>query len=199
MHDSLTQAQEPTITLAPDTMQVQKAAAEPTHVIRMNAKPWAEWIIRRELLWLALLSPFFLFPNRAIMLLCLAALLVLWSARHLALGYFVPPTALDWPIALLVAMLPVSLFATFSVDYSLPKVSGLLFGVALYYAIVQWSSSNQRLHRVVELLVVGGGLILALFGLVGTNWMAKWPAFDNLTALLPQLIRGLPGAENGLH
>src|SRR5437870_1370568 len=107
----------------------------------LSVRGVAEWIVRRELLWLALLSPLFLFPSKG-WALVVGVLPVLWIARYIARGRYLPRTPLDWPIALLAAMVPVSLFATFSIEYSLGKVLGLLFGIALYYALIEVGSAE---------------------------------------------------------
>jgi hypothetical protein len=124
-----------------DSIETSKQTSITHYALRITH---FEWVVRRELLWLALLAPFFLFPDRR-WALVLAALPTLWIARRIARGRFLPRTPLDWPIALLVVMVLVSLFATFSVEYSLGKVLGLLFGVALYYALVEWADTDQSM------------------------------------------------------
>src|SRR5438046_522040 len=69
----------------------------------------AEWITRGQLVWLAILSPFLLFPDRRWAWLALAVP-GLWIVRYMARGRFLPSTPLDWPIALLMAMVAISLF-----------------------------------------------------------------------------------------
>jgi hypothetical protein len=76
--------------------------------VRSRIKVVAELLVKTELLWLALLSPFFLFPTPE-RVWALAALPILWVARRIARGRFVPRTPLDWAIALLLLMVLVSL------------------------------------------------------------------------------------------
>jgi putative inorganic carbon (HCO3(-)) transporter len=157
----------------------------------------AEWLVRTELLWLALLSPVFLFPAPPYAV-ALLAVLVLWGARLLARNRLLPPTPLDWILALLALMTLVSLYATFDVGFSAAKVTGVIFGIALFYAIVEWSSRGERLKW-----TLGGyvllGTMLAGVGLLGTDWVNKLPVLKQLGEQLPSFIRGLPGAEGGIH
>lgn len=169
---------------------------------RTNIRPLqqtAKRIVQFELLLLMLLSPFYLFPQPGLLTaLALVALPLLWIIRWIANGYFVPRTPLDWPICLLMVMIMVSLFVTYDPVLSLAKITGLLFGIAAYYAIVDWVKDAQQL----KLALIGysmAGLGLALLGLVGTHWVSKFSLLASLQEKLPALIRGLPGAENGIH
>ncbi len=107
-------------------------------------------------------------------------------------------TPLDWPVALLMLMMLVSLWATFDVRFSLPKVVGLVLSVAAYYVTVASLRDEQRLVRVVA-LYFGMGTAVAMLGLLGTNWLFKNPLLSSVVDSLPRLIRGLPGAAEGFH
>ena len=90
---------------------------------------------------------------------------LLWVCRWVARGHPVVRTPLDWPILLLLVQVLVSLYATFDVAFSLPKIAGVVLGVAVYYAMAQHVTSDRRLKWAVSLFVVGGGVGLAAFGL----------------------------------
>jgi len=164
---------------------------------RSRIKVVAEWLVKTELLWLVLLSPFFLFPSpeRAW---SLAALPILWIARRIARGRFVSRTPLDWAIALLMLMVLVSLFATFDLSFSLGKIAGVLLGIGLYYALVEWASTPERLRWAVA-CYAAAGVALAVVGLLGADWISKFSGLSQITSRLPALVRGLPGAEGGIH
>jgi putative inorganic carbon (HCO3(-)) transporter len=169
------------------------------------ARTLAEAVVRTELLWLALLSPLFLFPNlsRPLALLALLALPALWVARRAARGRLLPSTPLDWPICLLLVMVLVSIFATFDLTLSFGKIMGLIFGVACYYALVDWASTSHRLMRLAQgYILAGAGLsTLALLGTdwSNTHWFGKLCGLGQFTQQFPQLMRGLPGAEGGFN
>lgn len=157
----------------------------------------ARWLVKTELLWLALVSPAFLFPSRAYAW-ALLALPLLWLARRVAHGRFLPPTPFDWTLVVMALMAAVSLYATFDIGFSLGKVTGLLFAFGVFYAVVEWASGGDRLK-----LALGGyvlaGVALAVVGLLGADWVNKLPVLRQFVDLIPVTIRGLPGAERGIH
>ncbi|HKP54383.1 MAG TPA: O-antigen ligase family protein [Chloroflexia bacterium] len=157
----------------------------------------AEWLVKTELLWLALLSPVFLFPAPPYAV-ALLAVPVLWGARWLARNRLLPPTPFDWILAPLALMTLVSLYATFDIGFSAAKVTGVIFGVALFYAIIEWSAGGGRLRWTLAGYTLLG-TVLAGVGLLGTDWVSKLPVLRQVGEQLPSFIRGLPGAEGGIH
>lgn len=156
-----------------------------------------EWIVRLELLWLAILSPFYLFPS-ATFALALLGVPLLWVARRVARGRFLPSTPFDWPLALIALMSLVSLYATFDIGFSLSKVAGLLFGIGVFYAVVDWVSNRPRMGWALAGYVLLGGALAAV-GLLGAGWVNKVPVLKEFGNVFPMLVQGLPGAENGIH
>ena len=74
----------------------------------------------------------------------------------------------------LLVMVAVSLYATFDVRFSLGKVSGVILGVLLFWAVTRWITTRERLALgLVAFLLADGGL--AVIGLLGTNWIDKFP------------------------
>jgi putative inorganic carbon (HCO3(-)) transporter len=120
------------------------------------------------------------------------------TIRALARRVVAIRTPLDWPIGLLLLMLPVSLWATFDVRLSLSKVIGLLLGMAIFYVTVAYVYDAKHLvHALTLYLCIGTGV--AALGLVGTRWLYKNPLLSDIVRRLPQWIRGLPGATAGFH
>ncbi len=107
-------------------------------------------------------------------------------------------TPLDWPIGLLVLMIPISLWASFDVRFSLPKAIGLLLGIVVFYATVWHVRDTGQLGRALVLYFSAGTGVAAL-ALVGTRWLHKYPLLSDIVQRLPQWIRGLPGAAEGFH
>lgn len=144
-------------------------------------------IVSVEGLFLALLLPAVLLMRPA---LAPALLLIplLWVARRLASGRFLPPTPLDGSLAILLTMVLVSLYATFDLAFSLPKVAGVLYGVALYYALVDAvDGSEGRLWLAVALFIAAGSGVAAI-GLFTTQWSVKVPLLAGITARLPTAV-----------
>lgn len=157
----------------------------------------AQVLTAGELLVLALVAPALLFPtpDRSLALLVLPGL---WLAARAATGGFAPRTPFDLSVLALLAMVLVSLFAAFDLANSLPKVAGLLWDVAVFYALVRWTTTPGRL-RLGLLGFAFAGAGLSLLGLAGIDWLVKWPALVPVIRLLPVLVRGLPGAEEGFQ
>jgi putative inorganic carbon (HCO3(-)) transporter len=157
----------------------------------------AAFIVHWELLILIVCSPAFLFPRLALLPLLLI-LPFLWICRWVARGHFIPRTPLDVPILLLLIMAQVSLYATYSIEQSLPKISGVLFGIGLFYALVE-RLNHERVLRTGTILFLLAGTGLSVLALVGTHWNRKLAWLNPLLDRLPPRITQLPGAEGGFH
>ena len=146
---------------------------------------------------LLLAAPFLLFPTplRSLALLVVPAL---WIMAWLATRRPLPNTPLNLPILLVLGMVLVSLYATFDVAFSLPKLAGMVLGVGMFYAFVQTSGARRGL-RIVTAIFLASGLGVAGLGLLGTRWFIKFDFLQPLLARLPFLIKGLPGANSGFH
>jgi putative inorganic carbon (HCO3(-)) transporter len=107
-------------------------------------------------------------------------------------------TPLDGPIGLLLLMVPISLWATFDIGFSLPKATCLLLGVAVFYATTEYARDLEHLHRaLVAFFSIGSGV--AALAILGTNWLYKAPLLADTVRQFPKWIRGLPGAAEGFH
>lgn len=144
-----------------------------------------------------LIAPALLFPTPTRVLLALLVPIA-WVCHWYLGGRLIPATPLNASIFVLLAMTLVSLAATFDSTFSLGKVSGVLLGVLLFWAATRWATTSDRLQLASAVfLLAGAGL--AVIGLMGTNWMDKFPLFAAVIDRLPRLIRGVPGAEEGFQ
>lgn len=84
-------------------------------------------------------------------------------------------TPLDVPILVLLGMLPVTLWATPLPDVTLPQVWRVLNGVVLYYVVVRWCTTPERLRLgLYGALLIGVGL--AAFAPFSVTWsVSKLP------------------------
>ena len=156
---------------------------------------WRAKIVKFIPLWLFILAPFLLFPS-PIRASALLGLPLLWLLNKWERGYFVRRTPFDWSIVLLLVMALISLYATFSIEFSLPKLSGLLFHIAIFYAVAETVKTRKGIERSTELyLLLGAGI--TGFSLTNTQWLFKVPFLKDLAARLPVLL-SLPGAEKGI-
>ncbi|HEY2325318.1 MAG TPA: O-antigen ligase family protein [Thermoanaerobaculia bacterium] len=156
-------------------------------------------IEKQELAALAVLAPFFLFPPVGRPLLTVILLLpCVWIFAAVRRESILPRTELNGSLALLVVMVLVSLFATYDVLFSAPKVLGVVFGIVLFFAIVRAIRGRATLENALDLFSLAGAA-LAIVGLLGTNWIDKMPLLRGVTAHLPAVIRGVPGQTEGFQ
>lgn len=113
-------------------------------------------------------------------------------------GRFIDATPLDLPVAIILVAVLVSSLRVEDLTHSLPKIAGILFAVALYYALVSFWGS-PRFLRVAVVLFLVGGVGFSILGLMGMPTF-KEKHLDLLMKIkdkLPHIDFGLPGAELG--
>ena len=155
------------------------------------------WVADRELLFVAALGPLFVFPIRYTPL---ALLLVvgLWLVRWAARGRLVPRQPLvNGCLLVLLAMLPLSLWASVDLSLSWPRLYQIVYGVALFYAL----SGTVRGERQARWFVTGLLAVvvaLCLVGVVGTDWarakLFALPLYRTLPAVITDQSR-FPGGS----
>lgn len=150
--------------------------------------------------WLILLlfAPAFLFmrPETSWLLLIFP---LLWGLRFLAKEKPFLLTPVNGLILLLAIQMLVSTYATYDIAVSLPKISGLLYALALFFAFSDLGKKTRG-------IVIGAGIVLAAglgmtgLGLLGTNWATtKITILNPVYALFPRLQEMLPGLIDGFH
>jgi putative inorganic carbon (HCO3(-)) transporter len=122
----------------------------------------------------------------------------LWVSRRIARGRFLPRTPLNVPMLLLALSILVSLYASFDVGYSLPKIAGMVLGLGVYAAVVD-HAADRPAWGLAAGAFLAGGVGVAMLGLLGTQWIHKFAIFEPILALLPPRLTGLPGAAEGFH
>jgi len=157
----------------------------------------ADLILQYEWIVLALIALPLLFPSPNLTLVLLV-LPILWSLHWWRSGSPFPRTALNLAMLLLALMVLVSLYATYSISFSLPKISGMLLGFGVFFMVVRFASSTEKWLYAIGFFLLAG-LVLAVLGLMGGSWPTKIPVIGQVGNALPQVIAGLPGAEAGFH
>ncbi|MFN2168429.1 MAG: O-antigen ligase family protein [Anaerolineae bacterium] len=160
----------------------------------------ARWLGSLEPGVVALAAPLLLFPTLrpGWTAAALGALALVWLAGWLGTGQPFPRSPLNVALLLLALTLPVGVWASTAPDLTLPKLTGLLLGLAAFRALVNGAGSPRSLDWATAVyLAVGLGLVAV--GLAGAFWTQKVPGLAPTLAQIPRLIRGLPGAERGVH
>jgi len=182
------------------------------------------WLDRLHWLWLGLAAPFMLFPSpkRSLAMLVVPAL---WFLRLIVVKRPPPPvvseaepssprkprsaicnpqsaipiTPLNLALLLLALMVLVSEWATFDLAYSLPKISGMVLGFGIFFAVAR-EGKTSRGWWLNLLAYLGMGIGVAALGVFGTRWATTKIVFlAPIVDRLPKLIAGLQGAESGFH
>jgi putative inorganic carbon (HCO3(-)) transporter len=135
-------------------------------------------------------------PSRSLALFVVPGL---WIVAWLAGREPLPRTPLNATLLLMFCMVLVSLWATYDIAVSLPKISGMVLGMGVFFAVAR-EAERPRGWILSLLAFLGIGLGIATLGVFGTSWLTfKITLFDPITARLPRFITGLQGAESGFH
>jgi putative inorganic carbon (HCO3(-)) transporter len=145
---------------------------------------WIEAAARLAILLLA--APVFLFPRRTWGALILIVP-VLWVVRWIRHGSPIPITPVSLPMLGLSLMLAVSLWATPDLEHSARKVIGLVYGIALFYALLDLGDAVSLWWPTALLLAMGSGIALVSF--LGTRWPVKFGILRSLVDAVPTGLR----------
>lgn len=173
------------------------------------------WLDRLHWLWLILATPFLLFPNpkrSPAMLVVPATWILHWflsrrknsnnsnnSPTQQDSRYPLPLTPLNGSLLLMALMVLVSIWATYDIAFSLPKLSGMVLGFGAFFAVVR-VGSQSRGWWLNFLIFLGMGTGVAGLGFLGTRWTTTKLDFLNpITTRFPMIFSNLPGAIGGFQ
>ena len=170
----------------------------------MNWKKSVAWL---EPFWVLAVAPILLLPGRflpsgfegVLVSWQLYALLILgvgWPIRRIAYGHFTRRTPLTIPIGLLLLWLPVNYWAAADKTLALDAVGYLLFGIALYFAFINWPPAEKRPQLIAWfILTMGFGLALTapFLSNLGLSSLYRLPG---ISPYLKQLADMTPGNIN---
>lgn len=166
--------------------------------MKLKATGLVRIIAGGEWLLVAAAAPLFLFPapERVPGLLVFPLLLAI---NGIVWRRVIPITPLNAPLLLLSIMMLVSLWATTDLAASLPKISGLLYGLLVFFVTVLYGQSRRGwLGALVLFCLMGMGI--AFISLLGTNWLVyKFEVFKPIVQRLPSFLAGLSGTAAGFH
>lgn len=155
-----------------------------------------------ELAVLLLVAPLVWFP-RPISPIALLLLPLAWLVRQRLTGTFFLPARHLGATAAFTCFVLLSLTPVVDFTAALPRLLGLLLGLAIMLAIPNFVGSTSRLHRVTLVATVGLGASLSLLGLFGTDWTDQklLLPLGSLYDRLPLVVRGLSHMtpHGGIH
>jgi O-antigen ligase len=162
--------------------------------MKKSMGPIFDWL---QLAVLMAAAPLFIFPKPRFWWIFLIIPL-LWAARKIIKGRFIQPTMVDVPVFIFLAAVFVSTLRVIDFSHSLPKIAGVLFAVAFFYAAAALLKSEKLLKWAVGLFMLGG-FCFSLIGLLGMPTFKEkhLHLLMNIKEKIPRIDFGLPGAEMG--
>jgi putative inorganic carbon (HCO3(-)) transporter len=162
----------------------------------MIKENWIDWL---QLLLIALLAPLFLFPTMKYVGLFLIVPAV-WIWRWLDKKNILERTSLDWPIFILIIQVFATCLIVPDLAFSLPKIAGILFGIAFFYSIVALLKTENLIKAGIVIFLAGGFMLsfVGILGMIRTNekFLDK---LSKILRVIPKVNFNLPGAEEGFH
>ena len=156
----------------------------------------AQRLSELQIVCLLVATPFLLFPS-TLSVPALLLLLLPWLARWRTIGRPTLRTPMDIPILCMLIMLPVSLWVSAMPEVSLPKLLGIILGVAFFYGVVNSAKSAKGVWVWTALLLTFG-LGISCLSLVGTDWFAhKVLPLNPIYERLPRLIHNVTSSPGG--
>ncbi len=150
----------------------------------------ASTVVRYELVTLAGVAAALTFAGHLppwIVALAMLAVPIMWVCRRLSLGYFVAATPLNFAILLMLFMMLPALYASAIMELSLLGVYRVVATVGLFYGLVSFARTWERVQTLVMLLLAGGAL-LALAALLDTRFSeSKVLPLGRIYDLLPHV------------
>ena len=164
--------------------------------INIIKNSWIDWV---QLILIGIFAPFFLFPSikYSWILLIIPSI---WIWRWLIKKNFFERSVLDWAIFILTIQVFASCLIVPDLALSLPKITGVLFGIAFFYSL-RALLKTEKLIKAGIILFLGGGLGFSIIGILGmTRSNVKYlDELYKISTLIPKINFNLPGAEEGFH
>jgi putative inorganic carbon (HCO3(-)) transporter len=165
--------------------------------VKSNKTIWA------QVLLMAALAPFFIFPAfDRIWILFIAGGWFVYKWR--VCGWFFKRTVVDWAIFVVLFQVFISTLGAEDCVLVVPKVAGVVYGILVFYTVVEFVDSRKRIQAGVVVFLIGG-VVLSIIGTLGMEFgeekldQAKLDPISSLNQKIPKINFDLPGAEEGFN
>ncbi len=154
----------------------------------IRLRKFSESVISIEI-WLAALAIGVSMVSSSFLLPTTLFIFCLWIIRRVAQGRWTKRTPADWAILGILLTMPITLWATISLETTSLQVFRLLTGVGIYYAIVNWVEDQKHLY-LLGLGIAIAGILLSILGILGVEWtLGKVPFIPtSIYQILPRWI-----------
>ncbi len=150
--------------------------------------------------WVLLLatSPLFLLiqPQYSWILLLLP---LTWVASVLAKKKPIPNTPMNLALLVISIQVLISLYATYDIAVSLQKVTGVIWGMTVFFALVRFGKKRTGI-LISTLIFIVASAGISVLGLLGIEWPTnKIIIFNSLYEKFPTISALIPGLTDGFH
>lgn len=156
-----------------------------------------DWI---QLLLIGMTAPFFFFPSMKYIWI-FSVVPGIWICRWIVKNHFFERTVLDWAIAILFIHVLITCIIVPDLELSLPKIAGVLFGLAFFYSIVSLIKSEKLIKQGI-IFFISAGFLLSLISILDMRWSAEIYLDEivlKIEKIMPKMKWNLPGAEEGIN
>lgn len=166
-------------------------------VVTRRLKSLAALLPWLELLALGIAGPLLLFPTvrPAWTAAALAGLIGVYLLRLIVRREPWPVTPFNGALLLLALMIPVAVWASALPDLTLPKLTGLILGLAAFRAVAFFVRDRRGLEWALATFALVGLGIWAV-GFISTGWTMKFAWLAPLVQRLPRTLMALPGSPD---
>lgn len=149
-----------------------------------------------EPLYLIAIAPLLLFPGfrPAWTAVALGGLAILWILRALICRETWPVTPFNGALLVFCLAIPLAVWASPVPDLTIPKLTGLILGLAAF-RVIALSVRTRRALMIALAALAAVGLAIWTLGVLGMGLAPLQP----LTQRLPAALVSLPGAEQGIN
>ena len=138
-------------------------------------------MIQPEFSWILLLIPF------------------TWLISVLAKRQPIPLTPMNLALLVIAIQVLVSLYATYDIAVSLQKVTGVIGGMAVFFALVRFGKKRTGI-LISTLIFILGSAGISVLGLLGIEWPTnKIIIFNSVYEQFPKISSLIPGLSEGFH
>ena len=156
------------------------------------------WIEKNQWVLLVFAAPFLLFPSPNTIWVMLVFPFI-WGVQAIVRHTPIDKTPLNLTLLIFSISILLSVFVTYDLETSLPKITGLLFGLSVYFLVIRKTSSFKSWYGGISLFLLAG-VGIALISLWGTNWEnIKFLTLNQITIQFPYQLRDIPGALQGFQ
>lgn len=146
-----------------------------------------------------LLGPVFVFPKEKWNWILLSVSII-WIGQGIIERRFLPKTPIDFAAAPLLIIMFAGVFIIRNTSDSVGKYAGLIYGIILFYGLVEALKTSKRI-KIAVLVFLIMGIMLSVAGTLGRYPGDEnvFPGIESVLSKIPKINFGIAGAEMGIN